>query len=155
MQEETIERILTEHGDRLYRLCLVMLGNPQDAEDALQETFLKYLQKMPEFRDMEHEKAWLLTVAANKCRDQLRFRSRHPQVDLDSITLAVDTQDSGILDALMTLPEKYRLVLMLHYVEGYSVKEIASILRKTPSAIKMRLQKGRRLLKECYRKEYL
>lgn len=155
MENENMERILTEHGDRLYRLCLVMLGNPQDAEDAVQETLLKYLQKAPEFGGPEHEKAWLLTVAANKCRDQLRFRFRHPQVDLDSIPLAVDAQDSGILDALMTLPDKFRLVLILHYVEGYTVKDMAAILRKTPSAIKMRLQKGRRLLEECYRKEYM
>lgn len=155
MQEENIERILNLHADRLYRLCLVMLGNPQDAEDAVQETLLKYLQKSPVFRDTEHEKAWLLTVAANTCRDQLRFRARHPKVDFDSISLASEEKDNAILDALMTLPEKFRLVLVLHYVEGYSVKEIAAVIHKTVSAVKMRLQKGRRLLEECYRKEYL
>ena len=155
MEKQHIERILDMHGDRLYRLCCMMLGNSQDAEDALQDTLLTYLQKAPAFRDDEHEKAWLLTVAANKCRDQLRYRIRHPQTDLDSLQLAAETNDTGILEALMMLPEKYRLVLILHYVEGYPVKDIAGMIRKTPSAVKMRLQKGRKLLEECYRREYL
>ncbi|MBQ9843493.1 MAG: RNA polymerase sigma factor [Oscillospiraceae bacterium] len=156
LPEKDLERILRDYGDMLFRLCLVMLGNPADAEDAVQETMIRCYQKAPRFRDPEHEKAWLLKVAANLCRDQLRFRARHPQVDIDSITeLAAESPDSGILEALMALPEKFRLVLVMHYVEGYRVEEIAGIIGRTPSAVKMRLQKGRNLLKEHYRKEYM
>lgn len=155
MQETNIERLLDTHGDALFRMCAVMLGNSADAEDAVQETMLKYLQKKPEFRDSEHEKAWLLKVAANQCRDMLRFRAKHPQVDLDSLELAEETVDTGILEALMTLPEKYRMVLVLYYVEGYCVADIAPMIGRTQSAVKMRLQKARRLLEERYRKEYL
>lgn len=155
MHQNSIEALLDKHGDRLYRMCLMMLGNPQDAEDVIQETLLKYLQKTPVFADQEHEKAWLLTVAANKCRDILRFRSRHPQFPLDALELPAEEQDRSILEALMTLPEKYRVVLILHYAEGYSAAEIAPMIGRTPSAVKMRLQKGRRLLEERYRKEYL
>ena len=152
----TIEQIIAQYGDPLFRLCCVVLKNEGDAEDAVQETFIQYYQKAPAFTSTEHEKAWLFKVAANKCRDQLRFRSRHSHIDLDSIqALAPEVQDKDILLALMELPEKQRLVLTLHYVEGYTTAEIAKIIGKSPSAVKMRLQSGRKRLEELYRKEYL
>ena len=153
---DAIERILDTHGNALYRLCLVMLRNPSDAEDAVQETILKYLQKAPAFRDTEHEKAWLIRVAANHCRDLLRHRARHPQTALEEVREAAPAAlDSGILEALMALPEKYRIVLTLYYVEECPIAQIAKVIGRTPSAVKMRLQKGRKLLEEIYRREYL
>ncbi|MBQ7000048.1 MAG: RNA polymerase sigma factor [Oscillospiraceae bacterium] len=152
----SIERILDAYGDRLYRMCFVMLGNEADAEDAVQETLIRYFQKAPPFSDAEHEKAWLLRVAANQCRDILRLKTRHNHADVDSLSIAAPAApDQQILEALMALPEKYRLVMMLHYVEEYRVEDIAKIIEKTPSAIKMRLQKGRKLLGDIYRREYL
>ena len=154
--DENIERVIRIHGDRLLRMCAVMLGNADDAEDAVQETVIRYFQKAPQFENEEHEKAWLLRVASNRCRDMLRFRSRHPQTDLDSLyDLAAEQPGSDILEALMTLPEKYRLVMLLYYVEEYSIENIAKMVGRTKSAIKMRLQKGRRLLLDVYRKEYM
>lgn len=151
-----IENVLQTYGNALYRLCLVMLGNEADAEDAVQETIIKCLQKAPPFADIEHEKAWLLKVAGNQCRDMLRFRSRHSQIDIDTLyDLSAESTDSGILEALMTLPEKFKLVLVLYYVEEYRIEDIAEMIGRTPSAVKMRLKKGRKLLEETYRKEYL
>ena len=151
-----IEAVVSAHSNMLFRICLVMLGNENDAEDAVQETIIKYLQKIPAFENPEHEKAWLITVATNKCRDMLRFRMRHPQIDIERIKeLSQDTWSSGIIEALMSLPEKFRIVLTLHYVEEYNVNDIAKIIEKTPSAVKMRLQKGRKLLETKYRKEFL
>ena len=151
-----IPRIVHTYGDMLFRLCLVMLGNEADAEDAVQETVIKYMQKAPHFENAEHEKAWLITTAKNKCRDMLRFRARHLQTDIEYVQeMSSDPSDSGILEALMSLPEKYRLVLALYYVEEYRIGDIAQIIQKTPSAVKMRLLKGRRLLEEAYRKEYM
>ncbi len=142
------------HGDRLFRLCLVLLGSTADAEDAVQETLLKYLQKAPVFETPEHEKAWLLRVATNHCRDVHRRRVRHPQTSLEELDLpAPGTENRELLDALMALPEKFRAVLLLHYVEGYRVDEVAKIIGRTPSAVKMRLQKGRRLLAQQCGKE--
>ena len=133
-----------------------MLKNEQDAQDAVQETVIRYFLKAPPFRDREHEKAWLLRVATNKCRDIQRFHVRHPQLDPETLVKKTpDTSDSGILEALTALPEKYRLVLTLYYVEEYRIGDIANIIRRIPSAVKMRLQKGRKLLEEIYRKEYL
>ena len=136
-----IERIVDEYASELFRLCLVMIKNTHDAEDAVQDTLLSYLQHAPEFESRESERSWLLTVAANRCRDSLRRAKRHPSVSMDELTeLGATDEHALVLDALMALPEKFRLVLTLHYVEGYSTSEIAGMIGRTPSAVKMRLQ---------------
>ena len=151
-----VERVVHTYGNMLFRVCLITLGNASDAEDVIQETMITYLQKKSEFKDAEHEKAWLITVASNKCKDLLRFRARHPMIDLEQIQeFVTEDSDSGILEALMTLPEKFRIVLILYYVEEYRIEDIAKVIGKTPSAVKMRLQKGRGLLEKVYRKEYM
>ena len=155
-----VEKVLHLHGSLLFRTSLIILGNAQDAEDVVQETMLSYMQKAPFFEDEEHEKAWLLTVLTNKCRDLQRFRMRHPAIDVEEIKEFIGKEEandsnSGILEALMSLPEKFRTVLVLYYVEGYQTEEIAKIIGRSASAVKMRLQKGRRLLEDVYRKEYL
>ena len=151
-----IETLISQYGDMLFRLCLIMLKNESDAEDAIQETYIKYFQKAPLFDSKEHQKAWLIRVATNKCRDMLRFRVRHPQIDDEDISKFIpDSSDSGILEALTMVPEKFRLVLTLYYIEEYRIEDIANIIERSSSAVKMRLQKGRKLLEEIYRKEYL
>ena len=153
---DDIETVINKYGDMLYRLCVLMLKNESDAEDTVQETFMKYFQKAPIFEDCEHEKAWLIRVATNRCRDTLRFRVRHPQMDDACFSkIPCESSDSGIMEALASLPEKFRLVLTLYYIEDYRIEEIAKIIHRTPSAVKMRLQKGRALLKKIYREEYL
>ena len=153
---EDVETIIERYGDLLYRLCILMLKNESDAEDVIQETLIKFYRKAPVFEDADHEKAWLIRVATNECRDLLRFRVRHPLAEVEQIMVASeDSADSGILEALASLPEKYKLVLALYYVEGYKVEDIAKIIGRTSSAVKMRLQKGRRLLEKVYREEYL
>lgn len=157
---DVLERILSTYGNMLFRYALIMLGSAEDAEDVIQDILLKYWQKSPGFKDKDHEKAWLLTVTANRCRDILRFRKRHLVVDIESIReltseVSEVTSDSGILEALMTLPDKYKQVLYLYYVEEYRVEDIAGMIGRTSSAVKMRLKKGRQLLEEKYRKEYM
>lgn len=152
-QRDRLEKIMQMYGNILFRLCLLTLGNASDAEDAVQETFLKYLQKAPGFENEEHEKAWLITVATNQCKDMLRFRQRHPVVEIEELEAFVqESSDCEILETLMMLPEKFKTVLLLYYVEEYSMEEIAKVIGKTKSAVKMRLQKGRKLLEEAYRK---
>ena len=152
-QRDRLEKIMQTYGNILFRLCLLTLGNASDAEDAVQETFLKYLRKAPDFENEEHEKAWLITVATNQCKDMLRFRKRHPVAEPEELEVFVqESSDCEILETLMTLPEKFKTVLLLYYVEEYSMEEIAKVIGKTKSAVKMRLQKGRKLLEEAYRK---
>lgn len=153
---EKIEVLLQTYGNSLFRLSLVLLKNKADAEDAVQDTMIRYLQKAPPFQNAAHEKAWLFKVCTNTCHDLLRYRKRHPQVDIDTqYHIAEKTTDGAVLDALMEVPEKFRLVLILYYVEGYRINEIAEIIERSPSAVKMRLQKGRTLLKKVYGKEIL
>ena len=109
-----IERIIDQYGDLLYRLCYIMLKNESDAQDALQESIISYYQKAPVFEDGEHEKAWLIRVATNQSHDLLRFRRRHPQMEDALEKIVTESTDSGILEALTALPEKFRLVLTLY-----------------------------------------
>lgn len=154
--EKDIEQTVETYGNSLYRLCFFMLKNKSDSEDAVQDVIIKYIESSKQFDSEEHKKAWLLRVANNRCRDMLRFRIRHTSEELpDLADYTQNDEDSGILSALMKVPEKYRSVLILYYVEEYKVREIAGIMGKGESAIKMRLKKGRELLSDIYRKEYL
>ncbi|MBR3840030.1 MAG: RNA polymerase sigma factor [Erysipelotrichales bacterium] len=151
-----VEEIMDIYGNMLFRMCLIRLGNANDAEDAVQETMIKYVQKNPYFKDAEHQKAWLIRVASNKCKDIIRLKNKHLTVNIDEINeFTKDRSGSDIISALMTLPDKYKTVLILHYVEGYDVRTIANAIGRTSSAVKMRLQKGRKLLAEAYRKEWI
>lgn len=153
---DELERVMQTYGNMLFRIALITLGNASDAEDAVQDTLIKYMQKAPAFRESEHEKAWLLKVVSNTCKDILRFRSRHQMVDIEEIQeFSKENSDTGILEALMSLPEKFRVVLTLYYVEEYPIETIAKVIGRSASAVKMRLQKGRKLLEEIYRKEYM
>ncbi len=149
---DDIESTVRTYANMLYRLSLSMLGSSADAEDAVQETFLRYVQKAPDFESAAHEKAWLIRVCINRCRDEQRRRRRDI---LPQESSAGNIPDIPIMEALRKLPEKFRLVMMLHYSEGYPVDDIAKIIRRTPSAVKMRLKKGRQLLKEILGKEYM
>ncbi len=148
------ERALEEYGNSLYRLCSVMTGNREDAQDAVQDCFLRYITKAPDFKDSEHEKAWLIRVATNICHDILRSRRRSSFVSLDEIrNLGTSEDNAQILGLLISLDEKYRVVMHLHYVEGYKTEEISSLLGISLSAVKKRLQRGRDALREIYEKE--
>ena len=150
MPDDTrIENIINLYGDLLYRTGIMILGNPQDVQDVLQEVMLKVLQKMPEFHDSEHEKAWLLRVTINLCKDMLRFRFRHQYIQIDELEIeAVDTDDRQLLQEIIQLPPRWRIVLLLHYVEGYSLKEIADILSVSENAVKKRMQRAKAGLKK-------
>lgn len=153
---DRIRQSVEKYGDMLYRICLVMLKNSADAEDAVQSVFMKLFMKVPQFESDEHEKAWLIRVATNKCRDMLRFRIKFHPIDDETLnSIAADEESTRLIELLTELPEKFRLVLTLHYIEGYKVDEIAQMIGRTASAVKMRLSKGRALLEEKYRKEFV
>lgn len=155
-QEEDIERIVLKYSNMLFKICLVSLRNEHDAKDAVQDTFYQYIRKEIEFKNEDHEKAWLIRVATNICKNMLRFKFMHPKVDIEVLyDYSESEENSEILEDLILIPYKFKIVMVLHYVEGYKVDEIAKIIGKTPSAVKMRLQKGRKLLKQEYLKEEL
>lgn len=152
--EKDIREAVIKYSDMLYKICLVILCNEQDVQDALQDTFCKYFEKKPDFRDEEHEKAWLIKVATNVCRDMIRFRIRHPKVPIDEMeNILVAPEQRETLKELLELPVKHKTVIYLHYVEGYSVKEIADTLGITESAVKSRLLRGRKQMRDMVKME--
>ena len=146
--EEDIRKAVLKYSDMLYRICIVILCNEQDVQDAIQDTFCRYMEKKPSFRNEEHEKAWLIRVATNISRDMIRFRIRHTKVSIDELENSlVAPEQKETLKELLELPVKQKMVIYLHYVEGYQIKEIADILGITEGAVKMRLQRGRELMR--------
>ncbi len=148
--ETNIREAVIKYSDTLYKVCIVILCNEQDAQDAIQDTFCRYLEKKPKFRDEEHEKAWLIRVATNICRDMIRFRLRHPKVDIDEMeNILVAPEQEETLKELFALPVRQKTVIYLHYVEGYHIKEIADILGITEGAVKTRLLRGREQMRNA------
>ena len=149
-----VSRAVEEYGNSLYRLCTVMLKNREDAQDAVQECFLRYITKAPDFNDNGHEKAWLIRVSTNVCKDMLRRRKYESFLALDEIkNLSTSEDNAQILGLLVSLDEKYRIIIHLHYVEGYSADEISSMLGISSAAVRKRMQRGREKLRELYEKE--
>ena len=132
------------YGPMVYRLAMVYLGRRADAEDVTQEAFVRLFCRAPAFADGEHEK---LRVAVNLCRDQLKGFWRKRAVELEPGLPAQDPESLGLAEAIVALPEQYKGPIHLHYCEGYSVAEIGEILKLGQSAVKMRLKRGRDLLR--------
>ncbi len=153
--EKDVREAVIKYSDMLYKICIVILCNEQDVQDAIQDTFCRYLEKKPDFADEEHEKAWLIRVATNICRDMIRFRNRHPKVSIDELesSLAAPEQKETLKE-LFELPVKQKTVIYLHYVEGYQIKEIAGILGITEGAVKMRLRRGREQMQLSWEEAY-
>lgn len=147
ISSHTFEETYDAYSGAVYRLAMVYLGRRADAEDVTQEAFLRLLYRAPDFTGEEHKKRWLLQVTANLCRDQLRGFWRKRVTELENTLPAAAPEELEALGAVMSLPEQYRLPIHLHYYEGYSVPEIAGIMKLGQSAVKMRLKRGRELLK--------
>ena len=144
-----IEYAVEKYSKMLFRISYGMLMNEHDAEDALQETFIRYMTKAPLFRDSEHEKAWLIKVVTNVSKNMLRFRTYQASNSILQLSsVGVDEADRDIFEIIMNLPAKYKTVLDLYYVEGYKANEIANIIGISPVAVRKRLQYGRTLLKD-------
>jgi len=153
--EKEVREAIVKYSDMLYKICIVILCHEQDAQDAVQDTFCRYLEKRPDFCDEEHEKAWFIRVAVNICRDMIRFRIRHPKVSIEEVEhILVTPEHKETLKELMDLPVKQKTIIYLYYVEGYHIKEIASILKITEGAVKMRLQRGREQLRLSWKEAY-
>ncbi len=149
-----IEYAVDEYGQMLFRICFSILCNKDDAEDAMQETYIRYMTKAPLFKDCDHEKAWLIKVATNVSKNMMRYRTRHETVGLEQLKqVGIRAEDYGIFEAIMRLPTKYKTVLELYYLEGYKSDEIANILGLSPAAVRKRLQYSRRMLKDELEKE--
>lgn len=145
-----LEAVYDRYADMLYRLALSHLAVREDAEDAVHDVFAKYIDTEPVFKDDVHEKAWFVRVTVNRCHDLQRKRTKRNHDTLESAhdVAITDSEEPEIFHVIHSLPEKYRAVVVLHYLEGYSVEETASLLKLSISAVKMRLSRGRDCIKE-------
>ena len=147
-----LELVIEKYSNNLYKICFVILKNEQDTKDVLQETFITYMTKKPDFASEEHKKAWLIKVSQNKCKEFLRFHKKHAGIPLEEveesleITRGMSVEDKDKLRLIWNLNYKLKSVVILYYVEGYSVKETAQILHISEVAVKKRLQRARETL---------
>ena len=147
--KQKFEYILKKYADNMYRIAVAQTGNKSDAEDIVQEVFLKYASSAPVFESDEHEKAWLIRVTINKCKDLLKS-AWVSKTETLSDDIAVDFIDAknDVLETVLSLPIKYRTVIHLFYYEGYSVKKISSILEQNENSTKTQLSRAREMLKK-------
>lgn len=149
--EQEVNRAIERYSDTVQRLCLVYLKNHADTEDVFQNVFFKYYLSSVVFKSDEHEKAWIIRVTVNACKDWLKnfFRSR--TVPLDEVAeLASDVpqENKEVLEAVLSLPAKYRDVVYLHYYENYTAPQISKILHKNVNTIYTLLTRSKELLRE-------
>lgn len=139
-----------KYKDLVYRTALTVTGCHEDAEDILQEVFFKYFRLHPAFDSEEHEKAWLVRVTINAGKNLRRSAWIRKRSDVDITTIAEEAapEDSDVLRAVLSLPEKYRIAIYLHYYEGYSVAEIASLTGRSAAAVGQHLSRGRQKLRK-------
>ena len=145
------EELVRQYQDRLFAAALSICKNPEDAEDVVQDVFLKYHTSSKEFCDEEHLKAWLLRLIINRGRDLWRRRTVRnvtPLSDLLPSTSFASKEASELFFAVMSLPPKYRMVVHLYYYEDYPVSDIAGLLHISESNVKIRLMRARKELKQ-------
>jgi RNA polymerase sigma-70 factor (ECF subfamily) len=151
-----IEDVIMRNQDRLFRLSLAIMCNKEDAEDIVQDVFVKLIEKAPAFKTEEHEVAWLITVTKNLCKSKLRAASRK-NLELTPELLEAypaQSQNQGeLLETVMSLPVKYRVVVHLFYYEGFSTKEIAGITKQREGTVRQQLTRARELLKKYIESE--
>ncbi|MCD8385226.1 MAG: sigma-70 family RNA polymerase sigma factor [Clostridiales bacterium] len=153
----TTEELIERYRDNVFAAAFHICQNAADADDVVQDTFLQYHLTDREFSDEGHIRAWLLRVAINRAKDVRRSFWRRKSVPLEDYmeTLSFETEESeDLFGQVMRLPEKYRIVIHLFYFEDYSVREIARILGLTESNVKVRLSRGRKLLKDALKEAW-
>ena len=151
------EKVFQAHGDRLFSIAYTVCQNREDAEDAMQDTMIRYSCAKKEFESEEHIKAWLIRVVINRAKDIRSSFWRRNQANWEEEMAPLpfeEPEDSRLFQAVMGLPEKYRTVIHLFYYEDYDIQEIAQLLGCPGGTIKSWLSRGRTLLKEILKEDW-
>lgn len=150
MNDEQFTRLVRRYIDTVFRVALNYLKNPADAEDVTQITFEKLLKEKRSFESDEHIRAWLIRVAVNECKKLMRAPWRKVEALEDYLTAVSfdNPAHSELYRAVMGLPKKYRIVIYLHYYEGYSTQEIGEIMKIPKNTVCSQLKRGRELLRK-------
>lgn len=146
---EAVEKALEKYSDMVRRISFMYLRNREDVDDVFQEVFLKLLLKKYYFDSEEHEKAWLIRVTINKCKDLAgSFWRKNVEALEDREIPYEDKMESDLMDAVLSLPDKYKEVIYLFYYEGYTAVEIAKMMKRKENTVYSDLHRARNLLKE-------
>lgn len=149
MQKEIIvKQVIEKYADMVYRIALTRCGIVENAEDVFQDVFVKYSEKMPKFESEEHQKAWLIRVTINLIKNINNSAWNRKIVTLDENIEFETKEQEEIFSIVCSLPKDYKTVIYLLYYEGYKVKEISQILKKSEGTVKTWLFRARQMLKE-------
>jgi len=149
--EEAVNQAIDRYADMVRRICLVHTKNEADTEDIFQNVFLKYALSSVCFESAEHEKAWMIRVTVNECKDLLKSFFRTHTVSLEQVWEKAEDMEAEhreVWEAVLSLPEKYRDVIYLHYYEGYTAPQISQILGKNVNTVYTQMTRARERMKE-------
>ena len=151
----TAEEAVEHYGPLVLRTAFGLVKNMQDAEDIAQEVFLTLLKKDPAFDGPDHQQAWLLRCTINRCKSHFRsvWQSRTDGLD-ETLSIPFTPAESEVMKAVGDLPMKYRQVIYLHYIQGYSTAEIAKLLELNQNTVLSQLARGRAMLKKTLKGEF-
>ena len=147
MNPNRLEETVRKYENTLYRSALVILGDAHEAQDAVQDAFVKYLEKAPEFESPEHEKAWLIRVTVNGCKSRLRSPWHRRRTALSEGLPAPAPEERTVLEAVLALPPRDRAAVHLYYYEGYSTPEISAMTGQSEGTVRSRLARARQKLR--------
>lgn len=153
---QPVEILIEKYKNSIYVMAFNICKNTHDAEDVVQDTFIQYISLKKDFETEQHIRAWLIRVAINKAKNKNTTFFRRNALPLEDYmeTLTFESSESSeLFEAVMKLPKKYRVIIHLFYYEDYSVNEIADILKISVSNAKVRLSRGRKLLRETLKEE--
>lgn len=153
-QSNRLEDVIPAYENTLYRAALAILGDPQEAEDVVQEAFLRLWEKDPAFESPAHQRSWLLKVTANACKSHLRAPWRRRTAPLLESYPAADPEEQAVLEVIQSLPPKDRAALHLYYYEGYQTAEIAAMTGWREGTVRSRLARARDKLRELLKGEW-
>lgn len=149
--EQEVNHAIERYADTVQRICMLYLKNHADTEDIFQTVFLKYALSSASFENEAHERAWLIRVTINACKDLLKNFFRSHTVSLDAVmeqAADLPPDHREVLEAVFSLPPKYREVVYLHYYESYTAPEMSRILGKNVNTIYTLLTRAKQLLRE-------
>lgn len=149
--EQEVNRAIELYADTVKRICVLHLKNISDTEDIFQEVFLKYALSSAAFESEEHEKAWLIRVTINQCKDFMRSIFRRQTISIEDVmppSCEEKEEYKDVLEAVLSLPQKYKDVVYLYYYEGYSAVEIGKMLKKNTNTVYTLLARARVKLRE-------
>lgn len=151
MEREKFTLAVQRYQNMVFRIALHYFADPDDADDVVQEVFLRLFQREVDFDCEEHMRHWLMRVTVNHCKDILKSPWRKRRVGIENaerVPVFDRPEQAALFQEVMALPEKYRTVLYLFYYEDLPVKEIASVMNLRQSAVTTRLSRAREQLKK-------